>query len=139
MVKTVKRFENWPALLSQYLKEREHMAFQWGYHDCMQFVSRGGYALTGIDFFTKYSTYNDEAGAKRVLEENGGVTGIITACIGPPHKNYLLAGRGDLVVFKGPELTAGLVDDTGQRIAAISIDRKMIRIPLSEALRVWSY
>jgi len=135
----VARFENWPILLSEYLQERQNMPVQWGFHDCLMFCAYGVERLTGEAFYGPYMNYETEEGAKLMMAQNGGPEGIMTACLGEPHTQILKARRGDLVLFKMPDLTAGMVDDTGQRIACISADRGMIKIPLNKAIKVWSY
>lgn len=134
----VKRFENWPMLLSEYIKERKKAPFQWGYNDCLMFVSHGVERLTGHNFYEPYSNYTDEAGAKEVLAQNGGVIGIIKTCLGQGTTNILTAKRGDVAIIKLPEITAALVDDTGQSILVIT-EQGWSKLPLSRASRIWSY
>jgi len=135
----VTRKDNWPMLLSEYLKERRDMPFQWGIHDCMMFLAYGVERLTGEAFYPPYSNYETEEGAKLMLAQNGGVTGIITTCLGDPHKDFMRARRGDAVIVKMPEIAGGIVDDSGQRIAAVSLKDGLVKLPLSQALRIWSY
>lgn len=135
----VERAENWPKLLSNYLDERRFMKFEWGKHDCMAFVAKAVEALTGHDFFTEFSDYHDEASAKLMLENNGGPFGIITQCLGFADKNFMSAGRGDVVIVEMPELTGGIVDDSGQHIALVTEKHGLRRVPLSKAIRIWRY
>jgi len=135
----VARLEDWPMRLSEYLKERRDMPFQWGVHDCMMFLAYGVERMTGEAFYPPYSNYETEEGAKLMLEQNGGVTGIINACLGPSHKDFMRAGRGDAVIVKMPEIAGGIVDDSGQRIAAVSLKDGLVKLPLSSALRIWSF
>lgn len=134
----VARAENWPKLLSAYLAERRYMPFEWGANDCMTFAGKGVEALTGHDYYTAYSDYSDEASANAMLAANGGIQGIITACLGAGTDKIKTARRGDIALVRLPSETAGIVDDTGQRIALVSKDG-MLRVPLSKAVRVWGY
>ena len=134
----VKRFDDWPKRLSAYLRERQPMAFEWGTNDCMMFAARAVYALTGHDYFTEYAGYSDEASAAEALKKHRGVAGIITACLGQGSDKVLTARRGDVVLVKWPDFTAGIVDDSGARIALVSKEG-LVRIPLSNAIRVWGY
>lgn len=132
------RKENWPLLLSNYLAERRKMAFEWGVNDCLAFVAKGVERLTGETLYEAFSDYHDEESAKEMLALNGGVQGIISHYLGQGSRDVLYAKRGDVVTVRMPELTAGLVDDTGQRIALVSPEG-LIRVPLKNAVKFWSY
>lgn len=134
----VKRLDDWPKRLSAFLRERQHMPFEWGKNDCMSFAAHCVGALTGHDYFTAYSDYHDEESATALLKKHHGVAGIIIACLGQGSDKILTAKRGDLVMVKFPDFTGGIVDDTGQRIALVSKDG-LVRIPLDNAIRVWGY
>lgn len=134
----VKRFEDWPVRLSAYLRERQQMPFEWGVNDCMAFVAKGVEALTGEDFFSTYSDYSDEESAAEMLSQYGGISGIVTACLGAGSDKVLKAKRGDVVMVQLPESTGGIVDDSGQRIAVVS-PNGLLRVPLSKAVWVWGY
>lgn len=132
------RLPDWPKLLSEFLIERKSMPFEWGVNDCMAFTCAAVNRLSGNDYFPEYSDYHDEETARLLLERSGGVTGIINACLGEGSRNVINAKRGDVVVVKIPEVTAGIVDDTGQRIALVTKDG-LTRVPLVKAWRYWSY
>lgn len=136
----VERLQNWPILLSNYLKERKTMPFDWGVNDCLSFVSGAVAAVTGYNFQDEYLPYNTEELAAGMLDEYGGVEGIICENLG--HRGtdkVLMAGRGDVVLYKAPEGdTAGVVDDSGRYFCIIT-QYGMIRLPLNKASKVWSY
>lgn len=141
----VKRLDNWPKLLSAYLRERQAMPFEWGVNDCMAFVAKCVDRLTGEDFFSSFNDYNNEASAQVMLEANGGPYGIITQCLGSPIDEIMMGQRGDVAIVNMPEvhsginmLTGGIIDDTGQRIAVVTAEG-LRRVPIMEAIRVWSY
>lgn len=135
----VKRLENWPRLFASYLAARKTMPFQWAVNDCMAFVAHGVGAVTGKDFFSKYSGYLDKAGADKIIASHGGMIQILDAELGPHHRNYRLAHRADVVLLKeNDEMIAGLVDENGEKIVCIS-DIGQIKIPLNQALMIWSY
>lgn len=138
MVEPIKRKDDWPVLLSNFLADRGKMPFEWGKNDCMAFACAAVRELTGRDFFPGFSDYHDEKSASALLERSGGVGGIIRACLGHGERNILKAKRGDVVIVKIPEKTAGIVDDSGQRIAVVTKDG-LTRLPLSKAYRFWSY
>lgn len=134
----VARLEGWQKNLSDYLKARQKMPFAWGEHDCMAFVAHGVEALTGEQLFENYAGYSDQAGAKAILLKHGGIDGILTKKLGEGHTRIMTARRGDVVVVELPELTAGIVDDSGQRIALVA-DKVLRRVPLRKAIKVWGY
>lgn len=134
----VKRVENWPMVLATYLKECKDKTFSWGSHDCMAFVCKAFERLTDSDIYKDYSGYDTEDGAKEVVDRHGGMIEIINKHCGDNHSHFLKAGRGDIVLVKLPLVTAGIVDDSGMRIAVVT-EKGLIRLPLNKAIRIWSY
>lgn len=132
------RKEDWAKQLSNYLRERRDMPFQWGENDCLQFVARGVERLTGQNFWQQYLPYSTKEEVTEILSSNGGVTGIISKYLGSGHRQILKAKRGDVAIVKMPEITAGLVDDTG-RFVLLMTEQGWQRFPLSLAWRIWSY
>lgn len=131
------RKDNWPLLFSEYLKEKYNSPFRWGVNDCLSFVAGAIQVITGEDLYKKYKGYKTEEGA--LAKMNGKtVENIIAENFGGGHRNILQAKRGDIVLVKMPEFMAGIVDDSGQRIALVS-KKGLIRIPLEKAWRIWSY
>jgi hypothetical protein len=142
MVMAPVRTEGWPLRLSAYLKERRDMPFIWGDNDCMSFAAGAVMAVTGgYDFLDRWRGYHTEQEAAAILKAYGGMGKIITAGMGiEPHSNVLRGARGDVVLFRLHGMTAaGVVDDTGSRVAAVSTGKKLVRLPLRLACNVWSY
>lgn len=135
----VKRKDDWPKLLSEYLAERKKMPFEWGVNDCMAFVSKGVERLTGEPYFESYSDYHDEETATNLLEKHGGIVQIINNCLGQGTRNLLKAKRGDVAIVKLPAITGALVDDSGQHIVMVTEKDGLTRLPLSKAWRIWNY
>lgn len=132
------RHEDWPKRLSQYLADKMKAPFEWGVNDCIMFGAKGIEALTGVNHYQEYVGYTDEQGAKELLKQNGGIEGIVSKHLGPGHRNILKAKRGDMVLLKIDGFTCGLIDDSGQFIAAVT-EEGLTRIPLKRAWRIWSY
>lgn len=132
------RLPDWPMRLSAYLKDTRDAPFMWGSNDCVMFAAKGLEAVTGINMYAEYEGYTDEAGAKEIIDSAGGIDKLVSKHLGPGHRNYKTAQRGDLCLMKMPEFTVGIVDDTGQRIAAVT-EKGLMRLPLSKAWRIWSY
>lgn len=134
----VSRIEGWELRFSEYLKQMKTVPFEWGVSDCVLFGSRGFEVITGLNFYDQYLGYTDEAGAAAIIEQNGGLENLVSQHIGPAHKEFLKAKRGDVVLVKAPLLCLGMVDDSGQYIAALS-PKGWIKLPLNKAYRIWSY
>ena len=133
------RLDNWPILFSAYLAERKAMPFKWEKNDCMAFVALGVGVVTGIDFFTQYTGYSNKAGADKMIQEHGGMMRILDGHLGAHHTNPRRAGRADVVLLKeAGEMIAGLVDENSERICCVT-DAGLVKIPLSNALMIWSY
>lgn len=131
------RLEGWENKFSNYLDEKRNMPFKWGDNDCILFAAKGLEIITGEDYYSKYLPYNNEEEAKNILKKNGGFAGIIKKSLGKPHDNYKKARRGDLVLLKIPNITCGIVDDSGKFIACPS-ENGIVRYPISNAYKIWS-
>lgn len=128
--------EGWEKRLSEFLRERRDMPFEWYNNDCMSFAAEAVKVMTGVDYFKGFNGYKDEKTAVELLRRNGGVSGIVTKCLGQPHRDYRKAKRGDIVIVRAPTDAGGVVDDTGQRIAVVTFEG-LKRLPLNRAVKVW--
>lgn len=131
------RKEGWELSYSNFLKERRSMEYAKGTNDCMAFMAHGVREITGVHYWEQFEGYRTDEEAITLMTENGGIVGLISMKLGEGHRNPLQAKRGDVVVFKYPELISGLVDDSGQNIAAVT-DKGWIKVPLRKAWRIWS-
>jgi hypothetical protein len=137
-----KRFENWPARLSDYLAQRQNMPFEWGTNDCIFLAVDCALALTGVDFGAPWrGTYSTKMGAARIIKEHdNSLDSLISSVLGDPIPHALKAMRGDAVLHDFDGVTCGgIVDDTGRRVAFITEDKGLIRVPLAANMRVWRY
>lgn len=127
-------------LLSRFLRERRNVAFAWGTNDCMLFAADAVYAMTGTDPAVRWRGYDSKDAAETIIRDTGGVNRLITEGLGvEPHQNPLRARRGDVVAMELPGgWTAGVVDDTGQRIVSVT-EEGITRLPLKLAAFIWSY
>lgn len=146
----VERLSDWPKRLAGYLASKRTETFAWGVNDCMTLMADGVWACTGTDYWAEFRGYTDEAGADAILAEYP-IQDLISYGLGfqprIPEKRLIVANRGDAVLVKlrpGQSvgstngLMAGLVDDSGEGIAAFSTNG-FIRLPLSMVVAVWSY
>lgn len=137
----MKRFENWPALLTQFLAEREGQAFAWGTADCMLFCADAVLQLTGEDLADAWrGSYRSEAEAAGIIAQFGSsVADLLDAKLGP-RKLVGFAQRGDIVVVDAAGLVSGgVVDETGRRIAVFVDGQGLRRLPLRAATAAWGY
>ncbi|MBO0141516.1 hypothetical protein JZX87_10110 [Agrobacterium sp. Ap1] len=91
-------------LLDKYLAEEKGKPFSWdsfGTGDCMTFVAGWGMLLNGIDFAAHLrGRYSDEAGARAMLNAEGGAVVFFDRVSGPRKAE---GERGDigLMAFNG--------------------------------------
>ncbi len=98
----MRRLEDWPTRLAEFIEARRERAFSWSESDCCLFVCDAIEAMTGTDPGARWrGLYASEKGARRVLRDNGGVAGIATLVLGSPVP-IALAGRGDVVLIDTP-------------------------------------
>lgn len=97
--------ESVPALpagrLDAYIAACLDRPFRWGSHDCVIFCARWAMARTGRNFFTECGVrqwWKDEEGAKRVLDELGGMVAIVDRCL--PRTDPLTAQDGDVALVE---------------------------------------
>jgi hypothetical protein len=123
------RAAKWRNALIEEIERSQRLPFEYGKHDCLQFVARCVLAITGTDHAVQFGSYTDPA---EILKEHGGVDGILTEIFGEP-KHPSEASDGDVVLAEiGGRESAGVcmggkflfVRDTGGLVA---IPRKLIR------------
>lgn len=135
----MKRYPDWDKRLSKYINEMLHVPFEWGTNDCVLFAAKGIEALTGENLYGHYPKYTTEFGARRIIQEAGGLQQLIDRNLPNVYTSYLQAKRGDLVLVKHNGMEhIGLVCDCGMKIAAPS-DHGLTFYILSKAVRGWTY
>lgn len=66
------RFTDWPQRLAHAIEARKRSPYEWGRNDCALFAADLIAAVTGQDFAAPFrGKYQDEAGAKAMLETHG--------------------------------------------------------------------
>lgn len=133
----VKRYEDWPLRLSNFLIEHRNLPFSYGTNDCLQFVGKAVFALTGADVLTKYGCYSTKEEADIIIKENGGIRRMIKDNLGNSGLHIMKAKRGDVCLVRAPEITACVVDDSGKHVVVVA-EKGLIRKPLKEAICFWS-
>jgi hypothetical protein len=92
----MKRREDWPEKLAEFVESRSATPFAWGSHDCCQFAAQAVAVMTGEDLAAKIKPYTTAAAAARVLKKFGGVEAIPGA-VGLAEIPIKRAQRGDVV------------------------------------------
>lgn len=137
MGQVMERLEDWPTRLAEFIEARRARAFSWGDSDCCLFVCDAIEAMTGADPGARWrGLYSSEKGARRVLRDNGGVSGIATLVLGPAVPAPL-AGRGDVVLVDSPSGEA-LALCIGAVIASQGADG-LVFLPLASAKAAWKF
>lgn len=95
------RLSNWPARLADELRAADERPFSFQGLVCLTFAAACARAITGIDYAARFP-FADEAGAQKILDDHGGVEGLLTALLGPPCQT---ARVGDVVTA---DLSEGL-------------------------------
>jgi len=142
IIKRLHRHQNWPLLLSNFIKEKQGQQFKWGSNDCILFAADCINTLTGVDLAASYrGTYDDRPGAEKILKGFGGVLStLISSHLGQPSGRPLMARRGDIVIHDIHGICCtGVVDDTGRRVMFLTEGRGIIRLNLSSTMIVWGY
>lgn len=132
----VRRVENWPRLLSEYVNDARKLKFKWGENDCLQYSAKWVEVATGSNFYSSYPEYSTKEDAQEILIANGGITKIVNSALGSGHRDYKKASRGDVALVKTPELTMGIVADDGVTISVLS-ENGETRYPVSAGWRFW--
>jgi hypothetical protein len=138
----VRRLNNWPALLAQFIEENRREPFAWGTRDCCLFASNGVRAITGLDPAAKTfrGKYRDLAGAMRLVRKHGGVEAIAAkqCCrLGFPELPAVaLARRGDVVLIDTPNAGPAMGICLGAQ-AAFAGPHELTFVPLGECRRAW--
>ncbi len=145
----MKRFEDWPTRLDEFIESRRNQPFAWGSNDCCLFACDAVLAMTGEDLAADFRRkYSDARGAIQVLRDFlkgiGDDAPLVEALavrvarireikeIAPR-----FAQRGDVVLFEDAHgETLGLVSLSGDDILAPG-ESELVRIPISSALRAW--
>lgn len=126
------------AALANFLKDRSVASFVWGENDCCVFAADAVLVQTGRDPMHRLrGSYDDEAGAARILSKPGGLRDMVSAWLpGEPLPLVTIAQRGDVVLFEsgaGPAL--GIC--VGDKFAAVSRDGGIGYFSMRHALTAW--
>lgn len=129
------RRPDWAARMYRMIEDHRRAPFDWSTHNCGLFVVRVTDAMTdNARAYLVREHIHDEASAKAMIAEYGGLEGVVTRFMGEPEPIGARPRRGDVVLFDGGEGDAvGIVD---RQIVAVG-EGGLRLVPLTEAKRVW--
>lgn len=123
------------AVIARLLETHARTPFEWGKHDCCQFVRAALREIVGRDIPIR--SYKTERGALRALNVLGGYEGAMRAYGAEVLPGPLLAQRGDVVLVQALGLFDGaLAVCTGLVAHAVGPDG-LAAVPQSKWLRAW--
>src|SRR5262245_27247316 len=131
----MKRLENWPRLLAEFLAERRQWPFAWGTHDCASMGIAAVAAITGVSIWEV--DWTDEREAHEAIKAAGGLVTAINSVLGAPSQNWATAQRGDVgLAYLNENSRQSVVVCTGQTWAGPGLKR-VEHVPLNAAGYVW--
>lgn len=135
----MRRAENWPELLADFLEARRDQPFAWGAQDCMSLAADAVLHMTGLDLLAPHrGAYQTEAEADAIVAAAGGMEALLADLagrLGLPDRPVRRAQRGDLVLVRvGNHEIAGVVN--GSSVAVPGLDRVQF-VPTRCILRAW--
>lgn len=95
-------------ILVQKIEEWRHRAFEWATADCCQFTADVAYALTGVDYRSRFPRYSSKEEAEEIIARYGGMVELISDVLGDPVP-VAFARRGDVIAADfGAGIAAGV-------------------------------
>jgi hypothetical protein len=139
----MKRFQDWPTRLHDYLQSALRRPFDWGSHDCALHVCNAVLAITGVDmaadFRLSYSNVGAAAKAMRAYA-GGGLEDLVdkmAAAHALKEISPKLARRGDVVLFDTEHgATLGIVGLDGATAHAVGM-QGATGVPVLKCRRAW--
>lgn len=136
----MRRAEDWPERLANFIEARRERPFAWGDQDCVSLAADAVLAMTGLDLLEPHrGAYETEDEADAILVAAGGIEALLADLagrIGLPDRPVKRAQRGDLVMVRvGNHEVAGIVN--GTNVAVPGLDRVQF-VPLRTIVRAWA-
>lgn len=132
------RPDDWPERLSEFIEANRHTPFNWGTHDCCQFVIKCETAILGATKFPdSIDKYKTKRGAAYHIKRKG--FDCLWDYVSSRYKEIdrAFANRGDVVGHITPDgQSVGIL--IGNSIACVSDDGIVFK-PLDDAHRFWRF
>lgn len=140
----MERRQDWPARLADAIEAASGRPFSWGQHDCCAAACALIEAMTDANPMADLPAYDDEAGARAVIEPYGGVVEIVEALSddnGFPEIPVGMAQRGDLVLVPGADgwdAAMAMVSPNGRQVVTARAGGVgWLWMPARAARRAW--
>ncbi|NWO06875.1 MAG: hypothetical protein HLX50_14620 [Alteromonadaceae bacterium] len=131
----MKRLNDWPTQLANFLLEKQKQPFEWGSNDCCLFAADAILAMGGRDVAKDVrGRYKTAIGAHRIMKKlgSGSLVELLTQRLGEPDG---LITRGSIIVVESNgELVAGVFY---QKPWALT-ERGLQGMPLESIVQSWS-
>ena len=131
----MKRTNDWPTRLADFLLTKRSEPFQWGENDCCLFAADAIIAMGGEDVAKDVrGRYKTAIGARRIMKSLGAsnLVELLTQRLGQPDR---LLTRGSIVVIKSNEqLVAGVYY---QKPWALT-ENGLQGMPIESVIQSWS-
>lgn len=113
----MRRVEDWPARLADFVEARRGRPFAWGEQDCVSLAADAVWEITGVDLLAPHrGAYATEGQAEAIVAAAGGMAALLADLagrIGLSDRPVRRAQRGDLVLVQvGNQQMAGVVNGT---------------------------
>ncbi|KTG23646.1 hypothetical protein AWR38_06350 [Idiomarina sp. WRN-38] len=131
----MKRLNDWPTQLANFLLEKQKQPFEWGSNDCCLFAADAILAMGGRDVAKDVrGRYKTAIGAHRIMKKlgAGSLVELLTQRLGQPDG---VITRGSIIV----------VDSNGEQVAGVFYqkpwaltERGLQGMPLESVVQSWS-
>lgn len=140
----MKRSEDWPKRLHDYLTAMRGLPFAWGTHDCCMHVFNAVRAIAGIDIGEPFrGRYSNVGEATRIIRRyaGGGVEELaekLFATHGLPEISPALAQRGDIALFndEAGRPILGILALDGVTVQSVGL-KFAVGVPIRQCRRAW--
>ncbi|WP_290654490.1 hypothetical protein [Idiomarina sp.] len=132
----MKRSNDWPTQLAEFLLSKRSEPFQWGENDCCLFAADAIIAMGGEDVAEDVrGRYKTALGARRIMKNIGAnsVVELLTQRLGEPDGKLM---RGAIVA----------VESDGQQVAGVFYHKPWVLtekglqgMPLESVIKSWSH
>lgn len=106
---TLARRQDWPERLAEQIAAAQARPYELGRHDCLRFACACIEAMTGVDYWPRFSGYKTKLQALRTIAQIAPTLGeAVTAVLAVPPERPAMARRGDVLLYQ---------DEQGEHLA----------------------
>lgn len=131
MMSPLQRQQGWERRLNAVLDTARGRPYVLGEADCLKVACEVVEALTGVDFWPRFSGYRSKRGALLTIARVApSLAEAVTATLGVPPTRVFAAWRGDLLLFRDEQGEDHLGVSCGSMVALTAAEGWLL-IPLS--------